>query len=47
MDDQTRLQIAQQFIRDLINPEVYGLMVTDEIRVEALNTLRLISQGDK
>ena len=39
----TRLAIAEEFIRRLISPEVYGLQLTDEVRVEAVRALKLIS----
>jgi hypothetical protein len=40
---ETRLAIAEEFIRRLISPEVYGLQLTDEVRVEAVRALKLIS----
>lgn len=40
---ETRLAIAEEFIRRLISPEVYGLQLSDEVRVEAVRALKLIS----
>ena len=36
-------KIAEEFIRRLISPEVYGLQLSDEVRVEAVRALKLIS----
>ena len=44
---ETRLAIAEEFIRRLISPEVYGLQLTDEVRVEAVRALKLISSTYK
>jgi len=42
-NQETRLAIAEEFIRRLISPEVYGLQLSDEVRVEAVRALKLIS----
>ena len=42
-NQETRLAIAEEFIGRLISPEVYGLQLTDEVRVEAVRALKLIS----
>jgi len=42
-NQETRLAIAEEFIRRLISPEVYGLQLSDEVRVEAVRALQLIS----
>lgn len=39
---ETKLKIAEEFIRRLVNPGVYGLTINDEVRVEAVRALRLI-----
>lgn len=39
---ETKLKIAEEFIRRLVSPEVYGLTINDEVRVEAVRALRLI-----
>lgn len=44
---ETRLAIAEEFIRRLISPDVYGLQLTDEVRVEAVRALKLISSTYK
>ena len=40
---EAKLAIAEEFIRRLISPEVYGLQLSDEVRVEAVRALKLIS----
>jgi hypothetical protein len=47
MNDETKLAIAEEFIRRLINPEVYGLTIRDEVRVEAVRALKLINEDYK
>ena len=42
-NQETKLAIAEEFIRRLISPEVYGLQLSDEVRVEAVRALKLIS----
>ncbi len=37
-----RVEIATQFIKRLINPEAYGLQLSDEVRQEAYRTLCFI-----
>ena len=46
-NEETRLAIAEQFIRRLISPEVYGLQLSDEVRKEAVRALDLIKATDK
>lgn len=45
MDATQKLQAAEQFIRRLINPGVYGLTISDEVRKEAVKVLRQIEQS--
>jgi hypothetical protein len=40
-----RLEIAVEFIRRLINPEVYGLQLSDEVRRETHRTLCMVDDG--
>ena len=42
MNDETKFAIAKEFIRRLINPEVYGLQLSDEVRREAYRALCMI-----
>jgi len=44
---ETKLAIAEEFIRRLISPEVYGLQLSDEVRIEAVRALELISNTYK
>lgn len=47
MNDETKLAVAVEFIKRLVNPDVYGLTIRDEVRIEAVRTLKLITQDDK
>ena len=40
-----RLEIAVEFIKRLISPEVYGLQLSDEVRRETYRTLRMIDDS--
>ena len=46
-NQEAKLAIAEEFIRRLISPEVYGLQLSDEVRVEAVRALKLISSTYK
>jgi hypothetical protein len=45
MDATQKLQAAEEFLQRLINPGVYGLTITDEVRKEAVRVLRIVEQS--